>query len=120
MKTAIKLILIGCIILTAGCASWRGAEIYPMSYDQTYECVVSALDAMNPWMVTKTDQKRGLITIGYEEYIGRQESQTFIVERIEPFRTKVSLYRTPGTPFNQQFFKAIDRYMEERALTYPS
>jgi len=91
-----------------------------MSYDQTYEVVTSALDDMEPWMLIETDQTRGLITVGYEQYLGRKEEVTFIVEKIAPFKTKVSLYKREPTPLNQKFFKAIDRYYEERLLTYPS
>jgi len=120
MKIATKIILCICIIFLIGCIRLRSSEIYPMAYDQTYESAITALDDMSPWKLILTDQKRGLITIGYEQYLGRKQEVTFIVERVEPFRTKISLYDRWPTHLNQKFFKAIDKYMKNRAVTYPS
>jgi len=52
-----KWLLIAFVMLASGCAmfQWRKAEIYPMSYDQTYDVVMSALDDMEPWKLMQTD-----------------------------------------------------------------
>ena len=42
------------------------------------------------------------------------------VKRIEPFRTKVELDGHWPSPLNQKFFKAMDKRVENRILTYPT
>jgi len=114
------LILAGLIFL-AGCATnWRKAEVYPLSYDQTYLIALSALDDLDEWHILETDKNRGLITIEKTPFFRPDGELTVIVKNLEPFRTKVELYGKRATPFNQKFFKAIDRHVEERALTYPT
>ena len=123
MKKWKNLIFVLCILeLAAGCTlfRWRRAEIYNMSYDQTYDTVLSALDDMEPWRLIQTDEKRGVIVIENAGYFGPETQMRFIVKRIEPFRTKVELYHKHQTPFTQKFFKAMDERVEERAVTYPS
>jgi len=122
-------ILVLVIMIATGCAMvrWRRSEIYPMSFDQTYKVALTALDAMQEWEdsdrwhLVSTDQTNGVIEIGYESlYMPEASKVKFILERIEPFETKVSLYGKRETPFTQKFFKAMDRRVNERILTYPS
>jgi len=110
--------LMGCTML-----SQRHGVIYPMSYDQMYNTTLDALDGMKNWRITGTDQTKGRILI--EKNPSLLEIQTekqvaFIIERIEPFRTKVSLNGHISTPFNKKFFKSLEKRYQERALTYPS
>ena len=122
MKNIKVAFLFGGIVLLASCTllRWRRAEIYPMSYDQTYMVALSALDDMKNWRLSRTDHEEGIIVIESMKYLGPEKEVTFIVKRIEPFRTKVEVYRKHACPSTQKFFKAIDRRVEERALTYPS
>jgi hypothetical protein len=122
MKTGKYLLLLFCFILVAGCAllRWRGAEIYPLSYDQTYEMAIDAMDDLDPWRLLRTDYANGIIIVGYEEYMRPPQQVQFIVKRIEPFRTKVELDGHWPSPLNQKFFKAMDKRVENRILTYPT
>jgi len=117
-----NIILIGCLILLTGCAlfRWRGAEIYPMSYDQTYNMAISAMDDMKPWKLMSTDYANGVIVIGFEDLFIPEQKVSFVVKRIAPFRTKVQLTSEWPHPLNQKFFKAMDKRVENRILTYPS
>jgi len=117
-----KALLLYAFVFLSGCAlfQWRHAEIYNMSYDQAYEVAMSALDDMQQWRLIQTDHKRGLLVIESGGYLRPERQVKIIVKRIEPFRTKVELFHKHPTPFTQKFFKAVDRRVEERALTYPS
>ena len=122
MKLGKNLILISCLLLIAGCTllRWRGAEIYPLSYDQTYEMALDSMDELDPWKLIRTDYTNGVIVLGYEEYLRPPQQVRFIVKRIEPFRTKVELDGDWPSPLNQKFFKAMDERVENRILTYPT
>ncbi|MDD5217021.1 MAG: hypothetical protein PHN49_11875 [Candidatus Omnitrophica bacterium] len=121
MKNFLRLgLIIAGLILGTGCFHLRHAEIYTMSYDQTFMLATAALDDMTPWRLTEADYLNGKITISDMGYIRPTRSVTVIVKRIEPFRTKVQLYGTGANWFNQKYFKAIDRRVQERAVTYPS
>ena len=122
MKSFKRFMIVAGFIALSGCAvtHMRRAEIYNMSYDQTYEVVMGALDDMEPWRLIQTNHENGLIVIQSAEFLRPERRVEIMVKRIEPFRTKVELYHRWATPFNQKFFKAIDRRVEERALTYPS
>ena len=80
-------------LLFAGCASTgtRQAVTYPMSYDQTYQVALDALNNVGGWKVSSTDQLRGRITLekgGF--YMPRRTAKVF-VKRLEPFSTLVEL-----------------------------
>jgi len=119
-----KIAIFGIVILMTGCSllQWRKAEIYPMSYDQTYLTAVDALDDMSEWHLLETNKDSGIIKIEKSPFLRPTRELTVIVERIDAFRTKVELYGPYAFahPFNQKFFKALDRRVAERALTYPS
>lgn len=144
MKTIRFSLWILCMVLIAGCAISRSrrAEIYPMSFDQTYQVALEALDEMKRWSVVETDHLEGLITIEDPRYFRNERYVTLIVKRIDSFRTKVELYGddTLGMadeffgmldtragkhaykypPHDHNTFATLDRRYEERALTYPS
>ncbi|MFZ5802677.1 MAG: hypothetical protein ACOY3K_06180 [Candidatus Omnitrophota bacterium] len=107
----------GSLILMSfcGCATlhMRDAEIYPMSYDKTFMLAVGALDDMGSWRVAETDHQNGKIVIENSGYVRPTQRHTILVQKLEPFRTKVELSRSIPTPFNQHFFRAIDRRVEE-------
>jgi len=116
------LVLFSLILFLPGCASLFStkATSYPMSFDQTYESALVALDDINGWKLVSTNQKRGLITVGIVEYPLPEKEVTFIVERLEPFRTKISLMQKTCTFTVKKLFNNLDQYLKERALTYPS
>ncbi len=117
-----KIIVVLCCLSMVGMARlpYKQAEIYPMSYDQTYQLVISALDDLQPWRLVETDQIKGRIVIGSAEYLHPEKRVTLVVKKIAPFRTKVELDDPQPRKIADQFFKAIDRRFEERAVTYPS
>lgn len=117
-----KMMVVTAMLFLSGCAlfRWKEAEIYPMSYDQTYLMAAQSLDELEDWKLVETDQTRGIIKIENSGYLKPTREMTVIVKRIEPFRTKVELYGRPATPFTQKFFRAIDRRVAERAVTYPT
>ncbi len=103
-----------------GCAgTLRQAETYPMSFDQTYTTVLTALDEMKSWRVVETDQLNGLITIETGGFFQPRRDVKIMLKRLEPFNTEVELYQRKATFANQKFFNAIDARVNERALTYP-
>ena len=103
----------------AGCSSLRQAETYPMSYDQTYATVLTALDDMKSWRLVATDQLNGRMTLETGGFFQPSRDVQVILKRLEPFLTKVELYHRKPTWFNQKFFEAIDARVNEQALTYP-
>ena len=117
-----KLISLSAMMLLTGCAlfTWRKAEVYPMSYDQTYVTVLSALDDMDHWDLMGTDQPNGVIKIKSEGYWRGEKEVQFIVKRVDPFHTEVKLHHKCSTPFTQKFFKAMDKRVADRALTHPT
>ena len=127
MKRIQASLLILAILVTTGCALFRSrsAEIYPMSYDQTYAETLSALndipaEKLDSWQVIEADIDRGVIVMESGGYWKQEKQIRFIVKRIAPFKTKVSLYHKHATPFTQKFFKAMDERFKNRALTHPS
>lgn len=113
--------LLVCFILLGGCAgAEKRSAIYPMSYDQTFLVTSTALDNMPSWTIIETDQAHGLIKIENEKYLSPRQEATILVKRIDPFRTKVEIDDTRNMPFQQKILQTIDRYFEERSLTYPS
>ena len=94
-----------------------------MSYDQMYDTTLDAAEDMKYWRVLSTDQTKGRIVIEKEPSLLEVESEKqieFIVERIAPFKTKVSLDGDVAHPFNKKFFNSLEKRYQERALTYPS
>lgn len=124
----VKLFLIGLFCLAVffsacGCASlfrFQKAAEYPLSFDQTYLIALSALDDMDSWRLLETDHKRGLITIEKSGYLQPTQQVSIMVKRLDPYRSKIELYDKWATPFTKKFFKAVERRMEEMALTYPT
>jgi len=116
-------VMFGVALMGCSMFSHRHGAIYPMSYDQMYNTTLDALDDMNNWRVVGTDQTKGRIVAERDPSFWEvnQETQVaFIVERIAPFKTKVSLDGHVVHPFNKKFFKSLERRYQERALTYPS
>jgi len=112
-------------IALMGCALFSSHQgvIYPMSYDQMYVTTLDALSEMKNWRVIKTNETKGRILIEKEPSLLEVVSEkqvAFIVERIEPYRTKVSLDGYGTQAFNEKFFKALEKRYQERALTYPT
>ncbi len=110
------------VLLISGCALLRvrHAEVYPMSFDQTYLIAMDALDDLDSWRLSETDQTMGTITVERMHYIGSEDQITFVVKRLEPFKTKVELHGRRAWPWTNKYFEAINRRMEQRAVTYPS
>ena len=124
-KNTNKLLIVVAGIALMGCALFSDHHevIYPMSYDQMYDTTLDALNDMKHWEIVGTDQTKGRIIIQKDpSYLEIQSEQqvSFIVKRIAPFRTKVSLDGYGLEVFNEQFFEALDKRYQERALTYPS
>ena len=69
-KTNFRMMIAG-ILLLAGCASAPQSQIYPMSFDQTYSTVLSALDDIKSWRVVETDQLNGTITVERRGFLSR-------------------------------------------------
>jgi len=122
MTVTKKLISLGCVLFLTGCAlfSQQKAEIYPMSYDKTYDTALSALDGMEHWNLISTDALHGVIEIQADGYWRGETKIKFIVKRIDPYRTELKLYHKHATPFTQKFFDAMDHRVAEQALTHPS
>jgi len=113
-------LLLGFVLLV-GCSTYRQGEIYDLSYDQTYLMTVDVLDGMDPWMLHGTDQKNGMITIGYDTYLTDHETEiSFIVKRISPFETAVEIYDRKPSAYTEQSFTALDERFKTRPLTHPS
>ncbi|MBP9864778.1 MAG: hypothetical protein KBC91_00095 [Candidatus Omnitrophica bacterium] len=112
-------LLITLVIIT-GCASTRQAETYPMSYDQTYQTSLDALDELKAWKVLETDQLGGVIVLEKGGYFMPRRTAKVIVKRVEPFKTRVELYETSLGQTHKDFFEAIDRHVQNRASTYTS
>jgi hypothetical protein len=114
-------ILAGLMLMT-GCAMFtrEQAENYPMSYDQTFLVVATALDKMQGWQLSETDVIEGEIKIAKTGWLMPQTKQRVIVRKTEPFLTTVTVYETPLTPLARTIFKVINQSMADRPLTYPS
>ena len=117
-----KMMLLGVLILIAGCAFTKGrqAEIYPFSYDRTFNMATEALDNMDPWTLHRTDMTRGIIVVGYNTYVGPEREKTFIIKRLGPYRTKIELRSENADMFTEKFFNALDQYKAENIVTYPT
>ncbi len=115
-------ILILVLLICGGClsAGKRQAAVYSMSYDQTYETVITALDDVPGWRLSSTDQLKGLIAVETGGYLSPRREVKFIVKRVAPFRTTVEMYRGSALTSERKFFDAIDRRVQEKAVTYPS
>jgi len=124
MKHFAKLLICFSLILVVSSCTIlqeKKSEIYPMSFDQTYNVVMSALDDMPDWQLVTTNQTRGMFVVGIGKYPIVSKEVTFIVERVSPFQTKVRFYNPwEVSLFDPDFFDVIDQYMGERADTYPS
>jgi len=107
------------LLLLAGCSSMRQSQIYPMSFDQTYSSVISALNDVKSWRVVETDQLNGFITLETGGFFQPRRAVRVIVKHLEPFQTKVEIDQHKTYWFNPDFIKAIDTRVNERALTYP-
>ena len=114
--------LLGLLLLGLGCATTAGrqSETYPMSYDQTYQTALDALDEMKIWKVIETDQLGGLIELEKGGHWMPRKNAKVIVKRVAPFQTSVELYEKNKTREYENFFNAIDRRVEDRAVTYPT
>ena len=124
-KNINKLLILVAGVTLMGCALFsndRGV-IYPMSYDQMYDTTLDALNDTENWTIVGTNQTKGRILIEKRPHLLEVESEkqvAFIVKRIEPFRTKVSLDGYGDTLFNEKFFDVLEKRYQERALTYPT
>ncbi len=109
------------MLIGAGCmfAGKRQSVIYPMSYDQTYAAVLSAVDDLPDWRLVETDQLQGTLTFEAGGYLSFRRTTKIIVNRIAPFQTQVEIYRRKASICDQKFFDTIDRRVGEKALTYP-
>lgn len=112
-------IILGLMLLAlTGCRSSEPSATYSMSYDQTYETVISTLNEMAPWRVVATDQLKGLITVETGGFFLPRRQVTVVVKRLEPFKTKVQYYKGSGW-LDPKLIEAVDAHVNERALTYP-
>ena len=85
MKTTKNLVLITLMFLLAGCALFqdhRHAEIYDMSFDQTYMVAIDALEEIPYWRLVQTDHHRGLIVVERANYLGPERKIRFIDEKL--------------------------------------
>ncbi|MCB9799403.1 MAG: hypothetical protein H6757_01415 [Candidatus Omnitrophica bacterium] len=104
-----------------GCAAnMRQSAVYDMSYDQTYLNVINALDDMEPWHLAETDQLRGILTVENGAFFGPGRAIKVQVKRVDAFKTQVEILNSRINYTNRKFFRAIDRYIQERPETYPS
>ncbi len=119
-KSAFWGLLLSLLLMGTGDAWAKQAEIYPMSYDQTYQVALEALDGVKFWKVIETDQQAGLIILETGGFFFPRRNAKILVSRLEPFRTKVEFYQGKTPLFYGKFFEAIDRHVNERILTYPN
>ena len=118
LTAVLTLVLLTC----GGCmsAGKQPSAVYPMSYDQTYEAVLTALDDVPNWHISSTDQLKGLITVEAGGFLAPRRQVQMIVKRVEPFRTSVEIHRHHWLASDQKFFDALERHVQEKAVTYPS
>ena len=122
LKSTQTLAFIMAFLIISGCAVFqvKQEEVYEMSFDQTYLMALNALDDMDNWRLSQTDHKMGTITVERLYYLGPESEMTFVVKRLEPFKTKVATHSKRPFPYISEYFNAIDNRAKQRALTYPS
>ena len=110
------------MLFVCGCLSTgpRQSTVYKMSYDQTYETVITALDSMPGWRLSSTGQMKGLIAVEAGGYLSPRREVKLIVKRVEPFRTAVELYQGSVFASERKLFDVIERRVREKADTSPS
>ena len=108
------------LAMHSGCALFRGAEVYNMSYDKTYLTALSALEDLPDWHLLETDQINGIMKIEKNGYLKPTQEVTVIVKRLEPFQTKIEVIDKHNTLFNRKFIKAVDKRVANGILTHPS
>jgi len=110
-----------CMLQFAGCASAsRQSQIYPMSYDKTYQMAIDALSGLEDWRVIETDQLGGEIRLEKGGYFLPRRNAKVWVKRVDPFKTRVELYDDPASMRQGEFLDVIDQYVQSRRFTYPS
>lgn len=100
-------------------AQAQDARVYAMSFDQTYQMTLDALQEVRNWQVLETDQLAGLITIETGGFFMPRRSARISVQRLDPYLTKVEFYQGKAPWFSGKFFKAIDKRVQSRTLAYP-
>jgi hypothetical protein len=122
MKKQTYLNLLAVLLFCAGCSSigTRQAVTYPMSYDQTYQVALDALNNVDGWKVASTNQLRGLITLEKGGFYMPRRTAKVIVKRLEPFSTRVELDPESRSRSHDNFFDAMDQRVKNRPSTYPS
>jgi len=108
------------VFILAGCASAGQSKTYSMSYDQTYQAALEALDRVGAWRVSQTDQLDGLIILEKGGYYTPRRTAQVTVKRLEPFRTRIELHGDSSAATQEKFLDAITRHVENRRQTYPS
>jgi len=112
--------LIFALMLLVGFAAVSQAETYPMSFDQTYQVALEALDEVGAWRVLETDQLNGIIVLEKGGYFMPRRTAKVIVKRLKPFSTRIELYEENNPRKHKDFFAAIERRVKNRSATYPS
>ena len=103
--------LMGLMIVVSGCAVVRNrrTEIYPYSYDHTYNRVLAASQSLKDWTLTGVDYRHGKAKLSRGGFYFKERFVEITVQSLDPSRTQVE-FRGTGVPLlKKQFFKKMDQ-----------
>ena len=101
----------GLVLILVGCAAVRNrkTEVYPFSYDHTYDRVIEAAGLLGNWSLTQADYRHGILKLRSEGVYFPERSVEIRLQSVDSSSTQVE-FRGTGVPLlKKEFFKKINQ-----------